>query len=34
MGHPVRINNDLYNQAKSHAHAERRTISGQIEFGK
>jgi hypothetical protein len=33
MGHPVRINNDLYDQAKSHAHAERRTISGQIEFG-
>lgn len=32
MGLPVRIDSDLYHQAKSHAHAERRTISGQIEF--
>ena len=32
MGLPVRIDSDLYGQAKSHAHAERRTISGQIEF--
>jgi hypothetical protein len=32
MGLPVRIDSDLYDQAKSHAHAERRTISGQIEF--
>ena len=29
---PVRIDSDLYDQAKSHAGAERRTISGQIEF--
>lgn len=32
MGIPVRIGRDLYDQAKSHAHAQRRTISGQIEF--
>ena len=32
MGLPIRIDSDLYDQAKSHAHAERRTISGQIEF--
>ena len=32
MGLPVRIDSDLYDQAKSHAHAERRTIAGQIEF--
>jgi hypothetical protein len=32
MGMPVRIDSDLYDQAKSHANAERRTISGQIEF--
>ena len=34
MGLPVRIDSDLYDQAKSHAHAhaERRTISGQIEI--
>ncbi len=28
----VRINDRLYKQAKAHAHAERRTIPGQIEF--
>ena len=32
MGMPVRIDDDLYDQAKSHASAERRTIAGQIEF--
>ena len=32
MGMPVRIDSDLYDQAKSHANAERRTIAGQIEF--
>jgi hypothetical protein len=32
MGMPVRIDTDLYDQAKSHASAERRTIAGQIEF--
>ena len=32
MGMPVRIDSDLYDQAKAHAHAERRTIAGQIEF--
>jgi len=32
MGMPVRIDADLYDQAKSHASAERRTIAGQIEF--
>ncbi len=32
MGMPVRIDSDLYDQAKSHASAERRTIAGQIEF--
>jgi hypothetical protein len=32
MGMPVRIDTDLYEQAKSHASAERRTIAGQIEF--
>lgn len=32
MGMPVRIDADLYDQAKSHANAERRTIAGQIEF--
>jgi hypothetical protein len=32
MGLPVRIDTDLYDQAKLHAHAERRTIAGQIEF--
>jgi len=29
---PVQINNDLYDQAESNAHAERRTIGGKIEF--
>jgi hypothetical protein len=32
MGMPVRIDSDLYDLAKSHANAERRTIAGQIEF--
>ena len=32
MGMPVRIDTDLYDQAKLHANAERRTIAGQIEF--
>ncbi len=32
MGMPVRINNQLYEQAKSEAKAEHRTIAGQIEF--
>jgi hypothetical protein len=32
MGMPVRIDNALYDQAKAHAKAERRTIAGQIEF--
>jgi hypothetical protein len=32
MGMQVRINDQLYEQAKAHAHAERRTITGQIEF--
>ena len=32
MGMPVRIDSELYYQAKSHANAERRTIAGQIEF--
>ena len=32
MGMPVRIDSDLYDQAKAHANAERRTIAGQIEF--
>jgi hypothetical protein len=29
---PVRIDNQLYEQAKSEAKAEHRTIAGQIEF--
>ncbi|MGZ8232822.1 ParD-like family protein [Methylobacter tundripaludum] len=29
---PVRINDDLYEQARAQAQAERRTIAGQIEF--
>ena len=33
MGLPVLIDSDLYDQAKFHANAERRTISGQIKFG-
>jgi hypothetical protein len=32
MGMLVRIDDHLYEQAKAHAHAERRTIAGQIEF--
>jgi hypothetical protein len=32
MGMPVRIDEVLYDQAKAQAHAERRTIAGQIEF--
>ena len=32
MGMPVRIDNQLYEQAKSEAKAEHRTIAGQIEF--
>ena len=32
MGMPVRIDEDLYNQARAQARAERRTIAGQIEF--
>ena len=32
MGMPVRIDSDLYDQAKSHANAERRIIAGHIEF--
>ena len=32
MGMPVRIDDALYNVARAHAHAERRTIAGQLEF--
>ncbi len=32
MGMQVRINEQLYEQAKAHAHAERRTITRQIEL--
>lgn len=32
MGHPVRIDEALYEQAKVEAQAEHRTIAGQIEF--
>jgi hypothetical protein len=32
MGMPVRIDDALYEQAKLHASAERRTIAGQLEF--
>lgn len=32
MGTPVRIDDDLYAQAKTEAAAEHRTIAGQIEF--
>lgn len=32
MGTPVRIDDKLYEQARSQACAERRTIAGQIEF--
>jgi len=32
MGMPVRIDDTLYGQARAQAHAEHRTIAGQIEF--
>lgn len=32
MGMPVRIDDELYEDAKAHARAECRTIAGQIEF--
>jgi hypothetical protein len=32
MGMPVRIDDDLYDQARAQAQANRRTIAGQIEF--
>ncbi len=32
MGMPVRIDDDLYAQARAEAAAEHRTIAGQIEF--
>jgi len=32
MGIPIRIDDDLYNEAKSTANAEYRSISGQIGF--
>lgn len=32
MGMPVRIDDSLYEDAKTHAKAECRTIAGQIEF--
>jgi hypothetical protein len=32
MGMPVRIDDDLYEQARAQAQANRRTIAGQIEF--
>lgn len=32
MGMPVRIDDQLYALAKAHAHAERRSIAGQVEF--
>jgi hypothetical protein len=32
MGMPVRIEDELYEDAKTHAKAECRTIAGQIEF--
>ena len=32
MGMPVRIADDLYDQARAQAQANRRTIAGQIEF--
>ena len=32
MGMPVRIDDSLYEHARAHAQAERRTIAGQIEF--
>ncbi len=32
MGIPIRVDEDLYNEAKSTANAEYRSISGQIGF--
>ena len=32
MGMPVRIDDSLYEQAKTEAQIQRRTIAGQIEF--
>ena len=32
MSMPVRIDDQLYEQAKAHALAERRSIAGQVEF--
>ena len=32
MGRTVRINDALYREVREHAHAERRTIAGQLEF--
>lgn len=32
MANPIRINEDIYNAAKSTAKAECRSITGQIEF--
>jgi len=32
MSMPVRVDNELYKDAKAHAKAECRTIAGQIEF--
>lgn len=32
MSMPVRIDDRLYELAKAHAQAERRTIAGQVEF--
>ena len=32
MGRHVRINDLLYREAQAQAHAERRTIAGQLEF--
>jgi hypothetical protein len=32
MSKPVRIDDQLYEQAKAHARAERRSIAGQVEF--
>ena len=32
MGMPVRIDNTLYEQAKTEARVEHRTIAGQIEY--
>jgi hypothetical protein len=32
MKQTIQIDSHLYDQAKAHANAERRTISGQIEF--